>query len=318
MKARTLFLVIAAGLLGAGSAGAQARDTISALLHQSFNLDRPRAAASQRYTMESRLVMHAPDGAIASTDIYRLSLECLPGAVTGTDGDRWTCLGFTVQLGAAPEVAVPSLAGWSYVSHHIAGSADADGRTLGIPHEPFANLVDQNGKALPPGNAYHVYNAFIDFHSFFFLTDRNPRGPGIQDLTQVGRRIIRAKAGSTAATNVEGVTGNGSSFTNGEITLELKGLGLAGGRPCAIVGYDSGDSSFIMSTKPMPDMEVRTVGSSHYHGDIYLDLDTSWVEKATLSEMVVSETTVPGVANKIHGVIERTILVQNTTADGAR
>jgi hypothetical protein len=314
MKTRTVISTFVAAAISAAAVGAQAQDPVSAALHQRFDIAKPHAAVSQRFTMESRLAMHAPDGAISTTDIYRVSLECTPAGLAGTDGDRYTCLAFTVQLGSAPEVSIPSLAGWSYVYRHMAGTADADGRTLGIPHEPFVNLVDQDGKALPPGNAYHVYNAFIDFHSFFFLTDRNPRGPGIQDLTTLGQRIVRAKAGATAATSVEGVTGGGSSFRNGEITLELKGLGLAGGRSCAIVGYDSGDSSFLMIMKPMPDMEVRTVGSSHYHGDVFLDLRTNWVQKATLTEMVVSETTVPGVANKIHGAIERTILLRNAGA----
>ena len=170
-----------------------------------------------------------------------------------------------------------------------------------------------NGKAIPAGNAYHVYNAFIDFHSFFFFAERNKRGAGIQDLRSIGQKVTLASAGSTAATNVEGVTGDGSSFKNGEMTLELKGLGLIGGHSCAIVGFDSGNSSFLMIMKPAPTVEVRTVGSSHYHGDLFVDLETKWVEKATLTEMVISETTVPGVATKIPGAIERTIVLQNVT-----
>ncbi len=123
-----------------------------------------------------------------------------------------------------------------------------------------------------------------------------------------------AKAGATAPTSLEGVTGKGSSFTNGEMSIELKGLGLANGKSCAIVGYDAGDSSFVMFVNPTPAMQVKTVGSSHYHGDI------SWIsarigsQKAGLNEMVVSETTVPGL-DKIHGAIERTLSLRNVPAD---
>jgi hypothetical protein len=58
--------------------------------------------------MESKMVRHAADGTRVNTDIYRLTLKCVP-ALAGTDGDRWTCLRFAIQLGSAPEVAIPSL-----------------------------------------------------------------------------------------------------------------------------------------------------------------------------------------------------------------
>jgi hypothetical protein len=259
--------------------------------------------------------MHGPDGVITGTDIYRLSLECKPEDPSG--GDLYTCRGFTVQMGSGPELSIPSLKGWSYVYRHPAGGVDPDGLTLGIPHKPFERLLDQNGKELPAGNAYHVYNAFIDFHSFLFLVERNPKGPGVQDLRELGQRIVRAAAGSAASTSLEGITGKGSNFKNGEISLELKGLGLVNDRACAIVGYDSGDSSFTMIMNPMPNLEVKTVGSSHYHGDIYLDLETNWVQRASLTEMVVSETTVPGLDSKIHGAVERTIAMRNTGTGGS-
>jgi hypothetical protein len=284
-----------------------ALNPVSEALHQAFVLGKPHSPVTQRYAMESRLMMHAPDGSLAGTDVYRLTVACTPQRTAGTEGDRCTCLKFTVQLGGAPETVIPSLEGWSYTYRHAAGAADPDGRTLGIPHEPFEKLVDQDGAALPAGNAYHVYNAFIDFHSFFFFAQRNTRGHGIQDLSSIGARIIRAAAGATAATDVEGVTGKESHFTNGEITLELKGLGLVNEASCAIVGFDSGSSSFLMVMNAAENIEVRTVGSSHYHGDIYLDLDTGWIQKAGLTEMVVSETTMPGAASRIHGVAERTI-----------
>jgi hypothetical protein len=61
-------------------------------------------------------------------------------------------------------------------------------------------------------------------------------------------------------------------------------------------------------------MEVRTVGSSHYKGDIYIDLSTNWVKKVTMYELVVSETALPMPPNKINSVIERDIIVRNVSA----
>jgi len=61
-------------------------------------------------------------------------------------------------------------------------------------------------------------------------------------------------------------------------------------------------------------MEIRTVGSSHYKGDIYIDLVTNWVKKVTMDELVVTETTLPMPPGKINAVIERNIVIRNVSA----
>ena len=58
-------------------------------------------------------------------------------------------------------------------------------------------------------------------------------------------------------------------------------------------------------------MKVTTKGSSHYWGDIYKDLTSGWIQKANLHELVISETAVPGMTNKINSVIERSINIKN-------
>jgi hypothetical protein len=122
---------------------------------------------------------------------------------------------------------------------------------------------------------------------------------------------VHAAAFSEPPTNLGDGVAEGSSFRNGEITLELNGLSVVNGSACALVRYDSGESSFKMITRPMPEMEVVSVGSSHYWGDIYKNLEDGWVEKATMTELVVSETVLPVPPNKINAVIERSITIFN-------
>ncbi len=110
-------------------------------LRAPFHLAGNRTGEVQYFTMESRLAMHAPDGSITDTDVYRLRLKCTPARIAGTDRDQYTCLGFTVQLGEASEVSIPSLAGFTYLF------------TRGIPHEPFEGLQDLNAKKVPVANA---------------------------------------------------------------------------------------------------------------------------------------------------------------------
>jgi len=192
---------------------------------------------------------------------------------------------------------------------------DEKGQVLGIDHARFENLVHAGGKPIPPDKTYHVYNAFIDFHGFCnIFAERTQGGGGIQDLKNIGQRIVHAAAFTEAPVNLGSNVAEGSTFKNGEVTLELKGLSRVAGATCAMVGFDSGESSFKMIVTPMPNMKVRSVGSSHYKGDIYVDLATNWVKKVTLDELVVTETTLPMPPGKINAVIERNIVIRNVTA----
>lgn len=290
-----------------------------AIFRQNFDLGGERSQQTQYFLMESKLLTYALDGKRIGTDTFRLRLKCVPAKLTGTKGDEYTCTKFTVQLGDESEVEVPALKNWTYIFKIPPTGIDEKGQTLGIDHGPFENLVDANNKAIPLDKAYHVYNAFIDFHGFCnIFAERVDGGAGIQELKSIGQRIVHAAAFSEAPVNVGSNVSKGSTFKNGEVTLEFKGLSRVAGATCALVGYDSGESSFQMIVNPTPNMEIRTKGSSHYMGDIYIDLATNWVKKATLDEFVVTEVTLPIPPNKVNAVVERDILIRNVTADEFR
>jgi len=286
-----------------------------AILRQTFKLGGERSQQTQYFLMESKLLTYALDGKRIGTDVFRLRLKCVPAKAAGKDGDEYTCAAFTVQLGDEPEVEIPALKNWTYVFKIPPTGIDEKGQTLGIDHTPFENLVDAGGKAIPPDKTYHVYNAFIDFHSFCIFAERIEGGRGVQDLKSIGQKIVHAAAFSEGPVNLGSSVSEGSTFKNGEVTLELKGLSRVAGATCAMVGFDSGESSFKMTVKPMPDMEVRTVGSSHYKGDIYIDLSTNWVKKLTMDELVVAEATLPMPPNKVNIVGERDIIIRNVSAE---
>ena len=86
-------------------------------------------------------------------------------------------------------------------------------------------------------------------------------------------------------------------------------------KACALPEYDSGESSFYMLTKPMANIEVTTKGSSHHWGDIYKNFSTRWIKKTILHEMVLSETYVPGMTNKINAVVKRCISIKKCEPD---
>lgn len=298
-----------AGLAAGGVAGN------ASILEQTFNLGADRSAEVQYFVMTSKLINYALDGTRLGTDTMRLRLKCVPAKVSGRDADQYTCMEFTVEFAGAPEVSVPAMRNWTYDFGPMTTGIDEKGQVFGIDHSRFEKLTDANGKAITPDKSYHIYNAFIDFHGFcnVFACPTPGGGKGIQDLKRIGDRIVHAAAFSEPPVNLGSNTAEGSTFKNGEVTLAFKGLSSVDGIACAIVAYDSGASSFKMLMKPMPNMEIQAVGSSHYQGDIYIDLASRWVRKATLYELVVTETRLPMPPNKINAVIEREILVRNVS-----
>jgi hypothetical protein len=280
------------------------------ILVQEYNLVPQHSKDTQYYEMESKLQPHAADGTPQGWDVYRLYLRCVPSA-DPSRGDEYTCLKFTVQLNKSPEVSIPSLANWKYIFSLTLDARDEKGQVFGIDHGKFEKLTDEKGKMLLVGNTYHVYNAFIDFHAMGFFAEKTMAGNGVQHLKHIGDKIVHVASFSQPPVNLGTQIAEGSYFKNGEVTLAFKGLGLVNEKACALLEYDSGESSFYMLMKPMANMEITTKGSSHYWGDIYKDLTTGWIQKATLHEIVVSETIVPGQANRINSVIERSINIKN-------
>ena len=209
---------------------------------------------------------------------------------------------------------MPAMAGWSYLFKNVSAGLDEKGQVFGVDHAQFEKLVDANGQALPGDKAYFVYNCFIDFHAFCdVFAAPMAGGKGIQDLKSLGQKVVHASAFTEAPVNLGSAIEKGSTFKNGEATLELKGLSLVDGAACALLGFDSGQSSFQMVMKPTPNMEVRSVGASHYQGDIHVDLATKWVRQAVMDELVVTESAVPTLPNKISTVIERHVTIRNVT-----
>jgi hypothetical protein len=118
-------------------------------------------------------------------------------------------------------------------------------------------------------------------------------GAGIQDLKVIGQSIRHAAAFSEPPVNLGKGIKEGSVYRNGDVRLVFKGLSVVDGAACAVVGYDSGESTLKMIMPVSPDKDIVTEGGSEYIGDIYIDLETRWLRKVTLDEFVVTETKMP-------------------------
>lgn len=278
------------------------------VLQRKYDLAREHSLDTQYFTMESRLTRFNPNGTRMEPDTYCLYLRCVP---IRSGADEYTCLKFTLKTGQSPEISVPSLANWKYTFIRRSDEKDEKEQLFGIDHSRFEHLKDENGNSILIDKSYHIYNAFIDFHSMNVFADKTPKGKGIQDLSHIGDTVVHYASWSEPPVNLGSQVEKGSVFKNGKVMLGFKGLSLVNGKSCAVIEYDSGESSFTMLMKPTPDIKIKTTGTSHYWGDIFKALETGWIQKATLHEIVVSETAVPGQSNKTNATIERSIIIQN-------
>jgi hypothetical protein len=276
-----------------------------------FNLAMERKAEVQHFLMETQFIHLGFDGRRTGVETYVLNLRSVPAAVSGKNLDEYTCPEFGLRLNLGPAVTIPSLAGWTYTFNLYLSGPDEKGPVFGIPHDKFENLVDSSGNKLPVDICYAIYNNFIDFHSFNDIFARpTMAGGGIQDLKTIGQRVIHAAAFVEAPVNLGAGTKAGSVFRNGEVTLELKGISIVDSAACALITYDSGESTLKMIMPVAPGREAVTEGGSEYKGDIYVDLATAWVRRVTLDEFVITETTVPDEPANIIGYVARHILLR--------
>lgn len=289
-------------------------------LQQRLDLARKRAPGTYYFDMVSTFTTITPNGSSGPSETFRMKLKCVSPADATIAGDQCTCRRFVYIDPAGTSLKIPSLDGWTYTFKMPDSGTDEQGQVFGINHAKFRDLKDERGDPLAPAKAYLIYNTFIDFHGFCdHLGSPTTEGKGIQDLTHIGQRIVHSSANTKPPTNVVGVIKKGSYFQNGEITLFLKGLSLIDDSVCAVVEFDSGTSSFRMLMEPAPGVQVKTVGGSHYFGDIYVDLASGRPRKVALRELIVCETKVPVPGSKkrnaVPSVQERQTSIASVTKE---
>ncbi|HXQ92917.1 MAG TPA: hypothetical protein VN739_07900 [Nitrososphaerales archaeon] len=273
-----------------------------------FDLSSERKKEAQYFEMETKYIHFGMNGKRLGTESYLLKIQYIPKA---ENVDEYRCSELQLQINDGPFVTIPELSNWSYVFNPMLSGADERGPLWGIPQEKFTNINDSLGKALPFSIRYAVYTNFIDFHSINDIFARPMKfGKGIQDLKDIGQRIVHPASFMEASVNFDAEIKPGSTFRNGEVSLELKGLSLVDGSPCALVAYDAGESNLKMIIPVSADQDSVSVGGSQYKGDIFVDLATRWVRKATLDEYLVTETSAPDSPAKINQYTTRHIILR--------
>ena len=282
------------------------------VFNRSFQLGGDRSHEKQFFISETEVKTFNPDGSLATKDNYILYLKYVPS--NETEHEFYECSRFEIQTNDSITRTVPSLEGWTYRPLLEGSAMDKNNYVFGIDHKKFDNLVDNSNNPFPPEKSYLIYNSFIDFHAFCNVIAEEKSGlKGIQDLHKIGDKVIHYASHSKPPVNLGSAIKKGSYFENGEITLELKGLSKVNEKEAAIVHYDSGESSFKMIMEPMPGTIINTRGRSHYFGDIFIDLDTKWIQKISIAEIVVAQSKLPFPPNEISSIAERHSQILNVS-----
>jgi hypothetical protein len=276
-----------------------------------FDLSIDRKPDTQYFHMQTQFIHLGFDGKRTGVETYLFRLCCIPAAISGKKLDEYMCREFGLQLNNDALATLPALSQFTYQFDQMSGVL-SKGPMFGIPQEPFLRLKDSLGNQLPPDICYATYNNFVDFHALSDVFSRSMKYvKGIEQLKSIGDRIVHPGAFNEAPVSVIGVVREGSVFRNGELTLELKGISLVDDSPCALVNYDSGESTLRMGfIQGDYNEDVMMEGGSEYTGDIYIDLASGWVRKVTLNESVVTQTYTASRPNKIPGYTVRHILLR--------
>jgi len=240
------------------------------LLMSACELAGPRSREERFYRMESTLVHRETDGTKKGQISYRLLLQITPGRDPGGSDDVYTSRGFAVEREGEAPVLIHELDDFSYEYRE---GVDDKGQIFGLDQSRFQFLSARVGEDLGVEEAYFVFNTFVDFHTFLNVLST---GESISALKRVGDSTKHSSSFSTPPLHLGDMVQEGSVFTSGEITMRFDGYGLAGGRPCALVTYDGGDSYIRMKMVPAPNMLVEVDGYAHYSGTMWIDIVSRW------------------------------------------
>jgi len=277
------------------------------LLSQEYDLGRERSREPHFYLVQHEVVTHASNGKRKAVDMYKMRLMCKPGdRAAGETSDKYTCVNFSVKRKNTPEVTIPSLDGWSYAfSKQLLNEKglDSQGQMMGIPHANFEKLTDSTGAKLPIELPYQIYSAFTYFHTCCnILTEPDQFFKGIQDVKRIGDKNVSNISYELPIDLGENIL-KGSTYKTGETTLEFKGLGTVDDTACAIMSYEEVGGSWTAYIKAMPLMTVKTGGGAQMRADIYIDLASLWVKKATYVVTDITKTTLFGIPVEIATIV---------------
>jgi hypothetical protein len=83
-----------------------------------------------------------------------------------------------------------------------------------------------------------------------------------------------------------GLYAESSTFHNGKFYLKLDGYGKAGGKTCAVFDYYCDGSRVRIQEKERS--HIQRNGTSYYHGQIWIDMETGDVERGTMLESYIA------------------------------
>jgi len=130
------------------------------------------------------------------------------------------------------------------------------------------------------------------------LIEPSQLGTNIEDLKKVGDKSISEISPELPidlGTNIL----KGSTYKTGQTVLEFKGLSTIDDAACAIVGYEEIGGLWTAYILAAPLMKVKTNGGTQIRAEIFIDLASLWMKKATYIVTDITKTTLYGIPVEI-------------------
>ena len=170
------------------------------LLNQEFNLSGNHSQEIQFFELESKMVTLALDGKRMGTDIFRLHLKYFPAKNSGKELEKYTCIRFTLQLSASPEVEIPGLANWTYILNDTVGNKKGQvafgidkGADVSIAVNKAVNMAKKNIIEVPIVNGTIPHEIYQKVGAAKILLKPARRGKGV--IAGGAARVVLEMAG---------------------------------------------------------------------------------------------------------------------------
>jgi hypothetical protein len=154
----------------------------------------------------------------------------------------------------------------------------------------------------------------MDAHAQFECL-RNESSGNISKIRKIGDRVMVNDAHKSSSVDFPPVITE-SYFANGDYETVFTGIGVAGGKKCAVLEYINTESKLKSKTQVNPEISIELEGTSNFWGHMYIDLESGKLIQGDLYEyVVISGTSSIPMLNNMRLFERRLVEIQKISKD---
>jgi hypothetical protein len=160
-------------------------------------------------------------------------------------------------------------------------------------------MIDSLGNRISLDPQYQIYSLFSYFHSF---CGSNVVIDASSKLRRIGD-CVKLEMPKESPVNLGAIFLSTSKFVHGETTMEFTGLSAVDKNPCAVLRILDIGGGYKIMIKPMPCLRVKSVGTTRYSANLFVDLITGLIRRVEAMVTDVTKTTMCGIPVDVSTII---------------